>query len=321
MVQKRSVMGGTFRLAFALALAAAIPAAAIDCPPQGTEPPLKEPPVIEATCNGQPCQPGQPGAIDTTFRLEIHEQCVPESASKSLKLKLRTYVYPDPKNPGKEIYGFPGPTLKLRKAFTSKPNDRGDTLAILLDNRLPADSIGCNSACPATVTCPDRSKLPPPSSCGDLCCCWINANQELPDCMHGDNTTNLHLHGSHISPQSPQDYVLLELHPAAGKGKELHRMAARSNLQVGTFQYKTDPFPFNQSEGTHWYHPHKHGSVSLQVANGMAGALIILGPFDEWLNDYYAKRGTKLTEKILILQQIQQDTNLFGKGGAGRRRF
>jgi FtsP/CotA-like multicopper oxidase with cupredoxin domain len=300
-----------------LVLSAAVPAAAADCPPPPVEPPLREPPVIEATCGGKPCPPGQPGAINTTFRLEIKEQCVPGSTTP---MKLRTYVYPDPKNPQNWIYGFPGPTLKLRKAFT--PNGKGDTLAILLDNRLPPDSSDCNSACPATnpdgspFVCPDRSKLPPPSSCGNLCCCWVNVNQTHPDCMHGDNTTNLHLHGSHISPQSPQDYVLLELHPGGDKGKKLHAMAARSDLEVGTFQYRTDPFPYTQAEGTHWYHPHKHGSVSLQVANGMPGALIILGPFDQWLNDYYAKQGTKLTEKILVAQQIQESNNLFGKGGA-----
>src|SRR5206468_179539 len=97
-------------LAVALALAAA-PVAAIDCSNTTVEPPFKEPLVIEATCGGQPCKPGQPGAINTTFRLEIQEQCVPGSTTP---LKLRTYVYPDPKNPQKWIYGFPGPTLKLR---------------------------------------------------------------------------------------------------------------------------------------------------------------------------------------------------------------
>ena len=134
--------------------------------------------------------------------------------------------------------------------------------------------------------------------------------------MHGDNTTNLHLHGSHISPQSPQDYVLLELHPAGDRGKTLHAMTSRSNLQIGQFQYKTDPFPYDQAEGTHWYHPHKHGSVSLQVANGMPGALLIRGPFDQWLDDWYAKKGIKLTEKLMVAQQIQESSNLFGKGGA-----
>jgi len=323
MSQSRFVAIAAPWLAGALSLVAAIPVLAIDCSKTPVEPPFKEPTVIEAKCNGKPCQPGQPGAIDTTFRLEIKEQCVPGSTTP---VKLRTYVYPDPANPNNWIYGFPGPTLKLRKPFTPSPSDKGDTLAILLVNNLPPDSGECNSACPATnadgtpFVCPDRSKLPTPPSekcpADPLCCCWVNVNQHHPDCMHGDNTTNLHLHGTHISPQSPQDYVLLELHPAGDKGKMLHAMTKRSDLEVAQFQYKTDPFPYNQAEGTHWYHPHKHGSVSLQVANGMPGALIILGPFDKWLDDYYAKKSTKLTEKLFVAQQIQESSNLFGKGGA-----
>jgi FtsP/CotA-like multicopper oxidase with cupredoxin domain len=328
--QSRSVAGAAPWLAaiaaitVTLTLVNAVPSLAIDCSNTPAEPPFKEPPVIEALCNGKPCLPGQPGAISTTFRLEIKEQCVPGSTTP---MKLRTYVYPDPANPKNWIYGFPGPTLKLRKAF--KPGDKGDTVGVLLVNNLPPDSPTCNSACPATnsdgtpFVCPDRSKLPSPPSqkCGGanpdpLCCCWVNVNQKHPDCMHGDNTTNLHLHGSHISPQSPQDYVLLELHPGGDKGKKLHAMAERSDLEVGKFQYQTDPFPYTQAEGTHWYHPHKHGSVSLQVANGMPGAMIILGPFDKWLDDWYAKKGVKLTEKLMVAQQIQESSNLFGKGGA-----
>ena len=34
--------------------------------------------------------------------------------------------------------------------------------------------------------------------------------------------------------------------------------------------------------GTHWYHAHKHGSVSLQVIGGLAG-LIIMQPSNDYL--------------------------------------
>ncbi|HYL06715.1 MAG TPA: multicopper oxidase domain-containing protein, partial [Thermoanaerobaculia bacterium] len=304
-----------------LATAAALPA--LDCPPPPKNPPFKEPPVIEAKCGGQPCKPGQAGAIDTEFRVETRTMCVPTSATASSALTLRTYVYPDPANPKNWIYGFPGPTLKLRKPSTQ--GAKGDSLAILLVNNLASDSNECDSACPATDSqgkpfiCPDRKDLPDPATqCGtnQYCCCWVNANQHPPDCFHGDNTTNLHFHGTHVSPQSPQDYVLLELHPKGDQGKKLQAMTARSDLEVGSFHYKVNPLTYEQAEGTHWYHPHKHGSVSLQVANGMPGALIIRGPFDDWLDKWYADHGTKLTEKLMVAQQIEQDTNLFGKGGA-----
>jgi len=306
-------------LAVALALAAGAPAAAIDCSKTPVEPPFKEPPVIRAQCGGKDCTLGGPGGgvINTTFKVEIKEQCVPGSTTP---MKLRTYVFPDPKNPGKWIHGYPGPTLELRKPLTADPRDKGDSLGILLVNNLPADSGSCGNACPPNANgtpfvCPARASLPPPGNCGNLCCCWVNANQKPPDCFHGDNTTNLHFHGTHVSPQSPQDFVLLELHPAGDKG-HVHAMTARSEVEYGQFKYQLDPLPYTQAEGTHWYHPHKHGSVSLQVANGMPGALVILGSFDKWLNDWYAKRGVKLTEKLMVAQQIQESSNLFGKGPA-----
>ena len=53
--------------------------------------------------------------------------------------------------------------------------------------------------------------------------------------------------------------------------------------------------------------------MALQVSNGMAGALLIEGRFDDWLRQYY--RG-QLVERLLVLEQIKADTNLFGKGGS-----
>src|ERR1700724_103546 len=33
--------------------------------------------------------------------------------------------------------------------------------------------------------------------------------------------------------------------------------------------------------GTNWYHPHAHGSAGVQIASGVAGALIIEGDFED----------------------------------------
>jgi len=35
------------------------------------------------------------------------------------------------------------------------------------------------------------------------------------------------------------------------------------------------------SARTHWYHAHKHGSTAINLLNGMAGALIIEGDYDD----------------------------------------
>ena len=45
-----------------------------------------------------------------------------------------------------------------------------------------------------------------------------------------------------------------------------------------------------QAPGTHWYHAHKHGSTAIDVANGMTGAFIIEGPYDDALEPVLRRR-------------------------------
>src|ERR1700726_2380781 len=232
--------------------------------------------------------------LDTTFDVRMKTLCVPVESGTSWSsqpLALRTYVYPDPKT-RRPTWGHlednvrwvsPGPTLLLEKPRT--PAGQGDRLWVKLGNDLTTTTNQCASACPSTTPCPDSiGKLPPPDNCGTLCCCWADLQQKWPDCFHGNNVTNLHFHGTHVSPQAPQDYVLLELYPqpvAGARRPDVHAAHLGGEIAFGSYQYKVDPLLPTQPEGTHWYHPHKHGSVALQVANGMAGALQIEGPFDD----------------------------------------
>ncbi|HYH45697.1 MAG TPA: multicopper oxidase domain-containing protein [Thermoanaerobaculia bacterium] len=298
----------------------------VTCPatvPTGEE--LRDLPELRATDN----------LLSTTFNVEVRQQCVPIQNPTTQEwtyqsLPLRTYVYKDQKT-GQDVYGYPGPTLRIRKQEESKGKlgkatvTPGDRLKILLVNNLAPDTTEhgkCDDACAGTGTdCSTISPLPTGAECAAAagagkvlagCCCVVNQNQVWPECFHGDNTTNLHFHGTHVSPQAPQDYVLLELRPKLPEGTappaDNHATHARGTVVYGQFQYDIDPPPPTQAEGTHWYHPHKHGSVSLQVANGMPGALLIEGAFDDWLRGYY---GGKLVEKTFVLQQVQQTTNLY----------
>ncbi len=61
-----------------------------------------------------------------------------------------------------------------------------------------------------------------------------------------------------------------------------------------------------QAPGTHWYHAHKHGSTALNVANGMTGAFIIEGQYDDDLVKYYGENFRK-TEKVMMIQQISSN--------------
>ena len=76
---------------------------------------------------------------------------------------------------------------------------------------------------------------------------------QLPD------TSNLHFHGPYISGELPSDDVTMGLH--AGE----------------SYQYDT-MFPEEHMPGTHWIHPHYHGSTSLQVSGGAAATLIVNDP-------------------------------------------
>ncbi|QSJ16090.1 multicopper oxidase domain-containing protein [Nostoc sp. UHCC 0702] len=117
-------------------------------------------------------------------------------------------------------------------------------------------------------------------------------NQNQPHCINF-NRTNLHSHGLWISPTGNSDNVLSVVDPGV------------------KFQYEYN-IPPDHPAGTFWYHPHLHGSTALQVASGMAGALIVRGdrlPREKTNGDI----DTLLKEvginpedeRILVLQQIQ----------------
>jgi FtsP/CotA-like multicopper oxidase with cupredoxin domain len=220
-----------------------------------------------------------------------------------------------------------------------------------------------------------------------------------PNCFHGSSSTNLHFHGSHISPSGISDNVLLNIRPSPrgpdGKpvvneqsvgtvfneifaacehghqpllwtdwppawqawqkkllvtydnttpwqgqspkpGKpalppdeQLWVQNEKEMAQHQLPQYYIGAFPtcfkipewkasdpenpvMGQAPGTHWYHAHKHGSTALNLANGMAGALIIEGDYDDKLKPFYTK------QQVLVLQQFGAVLNLLRAGGVGQ---
>jgi FtsP/CotA-like multicopper oxidase with cupredoxin domain len=162
-------------------------------------------------------------------------------------LNLNTFTFCDGTSGQVRSYnGYtPGPTLVV---------DPGGKLTLTLYNDLPAN--------PAAGATNDH--------CGQ------------PDAMNNPNcfnTTNMHFHGLHVSPCSiwedgkddcgpghtgqpkiASDDVLFEIPPIVQGGKP---------------QKYCVWLPRFHAPGTHWYHAHKHGSTAIQVANGLAGTLIV----------------------------------------------
>lgn len=109
---------------------------------------------------------------------------------------------------------------------------------------------------------------------------------------HDYNATNIHTHGLHVSPLSPADNVLLTILPFGSSAD-----AAGPLTVIGSYDYKFE-IPRKHLPGTHWYHSHLHGSTAIQLASGMAGALIVLGDIDE------VPEIKAANERVFMFQQI-----------------
>jgi FtsP/CotA-like multicopper oxidase with cupredoxin domain len=82
------------------------------------------------------------------------------------------------------------------------------------------------------------------------------------------------------------------------------------------------PLMMGQAPGTHWYHAHKHGSTAINVANGMTGAFIIEGQYDDDLNAWYGTGSTGAgwtrDAQVLVVNQLGVTPNLV-RGAAGQQ--
>jgi len=98
---------------------------------------------------------------------------------------------------------------------------------------------------------------------------------DVPPCM---NMSNLHFHGLHVSPQSPQDDVL-----------DMMAMPGE------TLKYSVN-IPMDQPSGLYWYHPHPHGESHRQVLDGMSGAIVVEGI------DRYVPEVRRLRERVVVIR-------------------
>jgi FtsP/CotA-like multicopper oxidase with cupredoxin domain len=84
-----------------------------------------------------------------------------------------------------------------------------------------------------------------------------------------------------------------------------------------------------QAPGTHWYHAHKHGSTAINVMEGMSGAFIIEGKYDDDLDaaygSYVLDKGPQdkgpwkaSKQKVLVLNQLGTATGIAAAPFASR---
>lgn len=325
-------------IALASAGLSASPAAAQTagtCPLPVAGQPFRQPAVL---------RPGINGVLSTNLVVDLNTRaCIPTwddgNAWSYDTHAVRSYgVALDPSRPDELTQMIPGPTLRIRKTYLEDPARppapdnpivrMGDQVQIELRNELPNNSLPAGQCLPVTyaaceptpgqlVQCVASKTTPQELICptaGFSCNHQVPLPWKPPECFHGEDVTNLHFHGSHTSPQPPHDYVLLNLYSA----NQHHPPPPPADIEnaTGEYQYSLDPLPWNQSPGTHWYHPHKHGSTAIQVLNGMAGALLVQGPFDDWLYGLYQvdpddDAALERFEKVMVVQTLAAETNLF----------
>lgn len=309
---------------------------------------LREPVKIKpmTTANGS--------VINTQLVVRIRERCVPvwnndQGEWQMQTLKLRTYGFAkDPSKPitiadaddpnSKDIvWSAPGPNFIVHPASQPGRSD-GTQFNLRLYNRMPQeqDPHACNvikkcntqnenigltpqGVCKTPISAENGGVVPTTPA-------QIVNEQvvEPPNCFHGNNSTNFHFHGFHVSPQenrneageviSYQDNVFLELMPPRQAGDHQSHQSMHgehADVAYGHADFALDPLRYTQAPGTHWYHAHKHGSTALQVLNGLVGTFEVRGEFDEKLQEFYQN---ELTDHLLVVQQLQEQ--LPGMGGA-----
>src|SRR5271166_1482274 len=177
----------------------------------------------------------------------------------------------------------PGPTLRMRV---------GDTVDINLVNSIDPNFFG------KTNSAPNGCDLRTNQNFKEI----YPVNDNMPSCFHKDNVTNLHYHGTHVTPDGEGDNVMVDVPPGKPPKNTRRTLFTLPLPPPATNPDTKQPFIMGQAPGTHWYHAHKHGSVALQLLNGMAGAFIIEGEFDDQLES--AIPGLRKSEKVLVIQQL-----------------
>jgi len=212
------------------------------------------------------------GVLNATLEVRSANLPVPDSAG-TRHLNLQSFRLTATTDPA---YRRNDP--RFRSAFPGPTFrvGRGDLVRILLVNELPRGGPRDSNE-----ACENPPQVPGP----------------VPDifqaCFHGPFLTNIHYHGMHVTPDSTSGAVGDDVLMAIAPGTRLQ------------YSFRV---PHNQSPGTHWYHPHKHGSVALQVTNGMAGAFIVedtAAGIDAIVKRY------RMVEHLIAVQQVASNVGMY----------
>jgi FtsP/CotA-like multicopper oxidase with cupredoxin domain len=174
----------------ALAALVPFPAAAQNCPADGPA----FTPVNEIN--------SRDGKLQAVIKVVSGDRTVPVS-TKPYKLRYfegYSVVNPTERWPISKAAG-PGPTLR---------GEIGDVVEITLLNQVNAgqffgtldsgeQGVGCDQVTNASTNPVDKN--------------WYPADDAFPNCFHGSSSANLHFHGTHVTPSTTGDNILITVRP------------------------------------------------------------------------------------------------------------
>ncbi len=210
----------------------------------------------------------------------------------------------------------------------TSPNSTADNVFVQV-RPLPRDNQGNLTTSPADAMvgfdqffrdCAEQLKNPLnswPTRWSDLPKAWVDKQTELLMAYQQENPSQplWDLDKKALNDGWPQYYIGAVPYCFALPAYTAHTWPPPPN--------STSPI-MGQSPGTHWYHAHKHGSTAINVANGMTGAFIIEGKYDDDLNLAYGgytlaggKQWNTRAQPILVLNQLGTTPNLLSGPGTG----
>jgi FtsP/CotA-like multicopper oxidase with cupredoxin domain len=119
-----------------------------------------------------------------------------------------------------------------------------------------------------------------------------------------DGTTNLHVHGLFVSPQTCSDEVLAStIYPANWGARVAPLAPCQSAANELSYTYQ---LPAYHPAGAYWYHTHRHGQAEHESQMGLVGAIVVEDAGDAW------RTSIGVTDQVLLVTDVANPACLVG---------
>lgn len=148
------------------------------------------------------------GKLQAVLKVVSGKRNIPGPSGAATQSMLRYFEGYDPSSPNQKLIdpaaAGPGPTLRC---------ELGDAVNITLLNQVKVQDFGGSLDAGEEGRgngCDQATKV---NANGMIDKNWYPANDKFPDCLHGSSSANIHYHGTHVTPATTGDNVLVNVRP------------------------------------------------------------------------------------------------------------